>query len=333
MGDTKKYEGYHSRFQTTCDEKIDDFYTNPEAEHRENKCDDVTSFDGKFKHAKGFMKLKLHLDTLKDGDSYKVAVRDDAVSRFKWNNLHMHLEFKGNQVIKEVDFGSHSLMGGRLWSNPYVRWQMENDFTKNALHLGCVNRYNDLMVRSAIRLNGLMENDKKLNSIAVDTNGHFQRKDFIFRWFNTFNVTKRVIENFKMLTGYENSNYGALAHYTKVPGKYHQCGSYLIYRHNNNLSFGSKYTYTEGDHKDAEKRPHMVVAGMQYVADKNSTVRFTVDSEMKSVGHLSHKLNDSCTMLLNLSTNYRQFLPNATPYEKGYMGYPFNYGMVFKVNA
>jgi hypothetical protein len=53
-----KYEGPHSRFSTSCDDKVGD-WTKSLLEDRNATADNAMVFDSKWKHSKGFVKYKL----------------------------------------------------------------------------------------------------------------------------------------------------------------------------------------------------------------------------------------------------------------------------------
>lgn len=346
------YQGPHSSFSVTHEPKIEDFYVNSQVEHLDHKNNDTTSVDAKFKHSKGFVRSKLHFSTPYDktANEYRLNVNHDSQGRVDWNNMRTFFEFKGTTMRKEVDFGSHGFADNRLWINPYYGWNSNTDFSSNSLRVGGVFRYKELMWRAQVRLNKLLESGNTLGSVSVDQKGHFQKDEFNVQWFLAANASNQSVEKWNLLFGYENNRFGALAHASqdRAASTNLNCGSYLIYKHESALSAALKYTCTTTYSQKAEAKEgqanteaagsqsynHRVQAGIQYVADKDTTCRWTGDNNWMAHFHLNHRWNQNLNILLNFQTNLRCMI-NAQPLPsgRGYMGYPFNYGLVFKVNA
>jgi len=331
-----KYTGPHSGFQCSADIRIEDWYLNDELEHRDNKVDNACTVDGKFKHEKGFVRAKMIFETPKaeNGESYQLSVRNDAMARIQWNQAQLHVEFKGKQLFKEVDFGSHSLANGKIWVNPCYRWESNTDFSKNSLRIGGVFRYNELMWRAQARFNGLLEGEKSnLGSIALDQHGEIIKNEFRLKWFTAFNATKKTLESWNVLGGWQNANYGALLHVNKAGDNGLNCGGYMMYQHANNLKFAGKYTHIDGKVAAEAGKENNAIVGMSYVADKETSIRATADMCLNVQSHVTHKLNNNLSLMFNFNSNLKQFLPSPKAPMNGYMGYPFKFGLVMKVNA
>jgi len=317
-----KYEGPHSGFRSTCDVKIEDWYLNDQTEHKDNKNDNKFTVDAKFKHSKGFVRTKLYCATDRDGDAYQMKLSDDAIARIKWGEKDTHIEFKGGQFYYETDLGSKSLANGKLFVNPYVRWESERDFGKNSLRAGGVFRYSNLMLRAQLRLANLLHDDREVH---LDAKSHFIKNEWSVETFKSVDLKNKALNSWKVLAGWQNNTYGALVHASDVKGTAN-AGAYLIYKHNKDLSLGTKY-----DHGIKNRKPGFVLGG-QWLASKDTTIRKTLNAGLDMKTFLSHRLNSHSSLMCNFETNLKQFLPEAEAY-KGYMGYPFKWGMVLKIDA
>lgn len=92
------------------------------------------------------------------------------------------------------------------------------------------------------------------------------------------------------------------------------------------LSLGAKYSC------DIKKdKPHGFLSGLKWSPDKNTTVKYTMDCSLVNQIWLSHKLENGCKLNASFKSNMNQYGPSAPAYN-GFMGYPFNYGFVFKMD-
>jgi hypothetical protein len=130
------------------------------------------------------------------------------------------------------------------------------------------------------------------------------------------------------LTGYENKDFGALAHASENKNDGFQCGAYLLYKHNNDLTFATKYINSQKGEDE-----HSVVLGTQWKGSADTLIRTTFDTNLTQRSHFSHKMSKNVTLQLNWETNMKQFLPDAPEFKGGYMNYPFKGGLTFKCNC
>jgi len=72
---------------------------------------------------------------------------------------------------------------------------------------------------------------------------------------------------------------------------------------------------------------------MKYVGDKNTTIRTSTDHKMDSKVMVSHRLTDSCTMNATFGHNLKSWLDGTKAHSSGFLGYPWNYGLVFKLDG
>jgi len=105
---------------------------------------------------------------------------------------------------------------------------------------------------------------------------------------------------------------------------------YLRYRACGRTSLGCHYTFDKS--KEATS-PHLWNLGMKYVGDKDTTLRVTANNDMDAKMMVSHRLTDSSTMNLTASHNLKSWVDGSKAHSKGFLGYPWNYGLVFKLDG
>merc|ERR1712224_838480 len=162
----------------------------------------------------------------------------------KWNNANIRVEFKKDQVFEECDFGAYNVGKGALWVNPYYRWESKTNFSSNNLRVGGVFRYNELFWRAQLRLNNLLEGEKTVGSVCLDQRGHWFRNNMQLRWWAAVNLCSQAVESWKLLAGYQQDRFNLLANAAWTAGDKGglEVSKYAVYKHNNQLTAGVKYT-------------------------------------------------------------------------------------------
>jgi len=323
-----KYTGPHQSMRCTADTKIDDWYNHDETENRDVKCDDKTTFDAKYKHSSGYVRYKLYAGYPKVGDTVNMTLTDDSQARFTWRGITTTLEFKKKEFYKEVDFGTFH--ANNWFMNPYYRWQSETNFKNNSLALGWVLRHGDWMFRQQLRARDLRVNgdEGKVGDVEYEQKGKYVRDQFALEFYNKANITKRTSDMWKMLFSWANKDYGAALNLTGENTNMPVPTLYLRYSACDNTSLGCQYSYD----KDQTDNQHAFSFGAKYVGDKNTTVRASADHNLASKLFVSHRLNDSCTMNFTFGHNLWSWTSDHKN-TKGFLGYPWNYGLTFKLDG
>lgn len=323
----EQYSGPHQNMRCTADTKIDDWYMHDETENKDVKADDKTTFDAKYKHNTGYVRYKLYSSYPKVGDSAHMTLTDDAQARFAWRGLTTTLEFKKDDFYKEVDFGTYA--ASNWFFNPYYRWASNRSFKNNSLALGFVTRMNDLMVRSQLVAKNLNEGEEKVGDVMYEEKGKYVRDQMTLEYYHLSNITQRTASIWKMLLQWSNKDYGATLNFEGKGLNMPKPKLALRYRACDNMSVGAHYTYDQDD-KD---RQHRGAVGVKYVGDKDTTIRATADCCMNSKLNVSHRLSSSCSMNFTFQHNLLSWTSADHTYKKGFLGYPFNYGLVFKLDG
>lgn len=329
-----QYTGPHQSFRCTADTKIEDWYQHDETENKDVKADNKTVWDAKYKHSSGFVRYKLNATPNAQG----LTLANDAQARFDWQGLSTTLEFKGKDFTKEVDFGTHHFRS--VFMNPYCRWKSNLSFRNNNLALGWVARYQDFMLRQALVVNGLNERgvkdgeavEQRFGDVVVEQKAKFVRDQLSFEWYNKMNFSGQKHELWKLLLSWSNKEYGVALNASGEGTAIPRLTSYLRYRACNNLSLGAHYSYQHP--KDETQKPdHSGKFGVKYTGDKSTTLRATVDHDLNNQINAVHRLSDSCTMNFTLEQNIRSYFKSDYKSSGGFMGYPFKYGLVFKLDG
>lgn len=327
-GDDPKYTGQHQSMRCTADSKISEWYSHDETENKDIKADGQTTWDAKYKHKSGYCRYKLMTSWPKEGESYNMLLKDDAQARFEWQGMTTTLDWKKGDFSKEVDFGTYH--SNSWFMNPYYRWESNRSFKKNSLSLGWVLRYGDWMLRQHFTAKEINEaEDKKVGDVMYFQKGKFVKDEFTLEWFNHANITQQSHERWKMLFSWANKDYGAalglMGTHLNIP----EPSLFLRYRACDHTSLGCHYTFD----KTKPDTPHHWHLGVKYVGDKDTTFRVTTNNDMDTKMMVTHRLSDSSTMNFTFGHNLRSWVDGSKAYSKGFLGYPFNYGLVFKLDG
>merc|ERR1719281_1278138 len=213
--------------------------------------------------------------------------------------------------------------------NPYYRWSSARNFMNNSLALGWVTRYGEWMFRQQLVAKNLNESaDAKVGDVMFEQKAKYVRDQLTLESYHLTNVTTRAQQLWKLLMSWSNKDYGVALNLTGEELNVPKPTLYLRYRGCDKTSLGCQYTY---DNENKEM-PHGFTMGVKYVGDKNTTVRATADCHMNSKLNVSHRLSDSCSMNFTFQHNLASWTGDHA-YKKGFLGYPFNYGLVFKLDG
>jgi len=331
MGGTDpKYTGPHQSMKCTADSKIDDWYAHDETENKDVKADGCTTWDAKYKHKSGFVRYKLLASCPKDGETSKLELKDESQARFEWQGMTTNIAWSRGVFSKEIDFGTYH--SNNFFLNPYYRWESNKSFQKNSLALGWILRYGDWMFRQHVVANEINEGETtKVGDITYFQKGKFVKDEFTFEWFNKANITNKSHERWKALLSWANKDYGVRLGLMGFQLEMPEPSLFLRYRACDKMSLGAHYTYDTSDkHKE---EPHHWHAGMKYVGDKDTTFRMTTNNHLMTKMMVTHRLTDSSTMNFTFGHNLRSWVDGSKAYSKGFLGYPWNYGLVFKIDG
>lgn len=131
-----------------------------------------------------------------------------------------------------------------------------------------------------------------------------------------------------MLFQWSNKDYGTALNLTGKGSNMPVPTLYLRYSACDNTSLGCQYSYN----KDEADNEHAFSFGAKYVGDKNTTVRASADHHLDSKLFVSHRLSDSCTMNFTFGHNLWSWTSDNNN-KKGFLGYPWNYGLTFKLDG
>jgi len=132
-----------------------------------------------------------------------------------------------------------------------------------------------------------------------------------------------------MLFSWSNKDYGTSLNLKGENANMPVPTLYLRYRACDNTSLGCQYSFDK--EQDAGKE-HAFSFGVKYVGDKDTTVRASADCHMDSKLNVSHRLSDSCTMNFTFGHNLWSWT-RGHENNKQFLGYPWNYGLVFKLDG
>jgi len=324
-GEDPKYTGPHQNMRCTADSKMGDWYSHDETENKDVKADGKTTMDAKWKHKSGYVRYKLYSSWPKVGENHNLEFTDDKQVRFEWQGLKTTMDFKKDVFSKEVDFGTfHS---NSWFMNPYTRWESNTSFKDNSLAAGMVLRYGDWMFRQEVEAQQIHEaEDKLVGDVLYSQKGKFVKDEFTLEWTNRANITKMTHDRWKLLAHWANKDYGAVFGLTSKHREMPEPSLFLRYRACDKTSVGAHYTYMK-----TKADPNHWHIGMKYVGDKNTTCRVMTNNELNCKMNVTHRLSDKNTMMFTFGHNLKSWVNGSKAYEKGFLGYPWSYGLVFKL--
>jgi len=219
------------------------------------------------------------------------------------------------------------------------------------------------MERCQLRLSNIkLSGEKKVEQVHWETKGKYVRDEFSVDWYTLTNIKERKNDMYKLMLAWCDKTYGLGLGLEGAGKNTPLVNGYLRYRPCDKLSFGAKYVFKQTpavvkpaatgkkpetastDTKqvntaespkiaDPAKIEHKFTMGVKWTADKDTTVRSSIDCDLLYKMNVQHKLSDSTSVGLTTQTNLYQYFPNAPKYEGGRFGYPLNFGFVWKLDG
>lgn len=320
------YDGPHKDFANCLDENVEDL-----PKHQSDDIlgefwgDNATKVGLTFKHNTGTLKWNMNHKVSEEASGLSHNFGDDSEMTFKCQGLLQKYKLKSDSWWVHTEFKEQSLLEGKALLNSYMRLQADRNNQNHKLGVGAVFRWDHFKFHLQLRHDAWDNHN-------VAWNSDWKKGNWRVSTHKCWNVQKGGLPCWNLLGGYADNTLSTFVQASKAGESDAWVDTvqlHAAYKQNDNWDYGVNVK------QNLVTEERSGEAGLRWKLAEGTTHRVKIDNELNVGWVTSHKINSNVTMnfCVGSNTHLLKGMESDWSTKKGFLTYPFNFALRFKVNA